>query len=151
MAYKKQRVPKVLSNGRSAPKHPQHVRITHEIIRSKKFRNLKGNSVKVLLYLCSKHNGFNNRKIACSCDDLAKDMRMSKSTALSCLEQLEHSGFIQCIKKGYFTKRKASEWEITFLSSEGYEPTHLWKDPDQRPNRPNLSPVKKDHFQEILS
>lgn len=141
----------MLPNGRSAFKFPQHVRIPYDLIRSRKFRNLKGSSVKILLYLCTKHTGFNNRKIGCSCDELAKALGMSKATALAGLEELKKDGFIQCIKKGYFTGRKASEWEITFLSSEGYMPTNTWKDPDQRPSRPHLTPVKRDHFEQVLT
>lgn len=119
------------------------------MLRHKNFRKLSGSSVKVLLELCSRHNGYNNRKIVCSYEELANPLGLGKATVSNALKQLKAAGFIVCTKKGYFTGRQASVWEITFLPSEGYEPTHLWKDPAQRPCRSHLAPIKLDLIQEV--
>lgn len=144
---------KVLANGRSAPKGERWTRLTYDMLTSPKFRKLSGSTVKILLELCARHDGFNNRHITCSYKQLADTLGMSKSTVSAGLERLINDGFIVCTSLGYFVGRRASTWEITFLKSEGYEPTHLWKPPEQRPlvNRPNFSPIKQDLIQETIS
>jgi hypothetical protein len=140
---------RVLPNGRSAPKKERGVYLRYEMLKHPKFHKLSGSAVKVLLELCTWHNGFNNRKISCSCAQLAEALHLGKATVLKALSDLEDAEFIVCVKRGYFTGRQASVWEVTFLRSEGYQPTDLWKDPEQRPNRPNFAPIKKDLIQEI--
>lgn len=144
---------KALPNGRSAPKKERGVYLTHEMMTSKPFRKLSGSAIKVLLEISARHNGFNNRKIVCSYKQLADNLGLGKTTVSDALKELQELGFIVCTKLGYFTGRQASTWEITFLKSEGYEPTHLWKPAEQRPviHRPNLSHIPQDLIQEIIS
>lgn len=139
------------ATGRSQPKQPQHLWLTYEMLKHKKFRQLSGSAVKVLLEISSRHNGFNNRKISCAYSELSKPLKLGKATIKRALMELMDKGFIVLVSKGYFTGRKASEWEITFLRSEGYEATHMWKDPEQRPQRPNLAPVKRTSIGETLT
>lgn len=150
---KRSKSTKVLANGRSVPKGERWIGLTYEVLTSKKFRQLPGSALKILLEICSRHNGYNNRHIVCSYKQLADTLGMSKSTVSAGLERLITDGFIVCTSLGYFVGRRASTWEITFLRSEGYEPTHLWKPPEQRPlvHRPNLSPIKQDLMQETIS
>ncbi len=148
---KQRRRTRVLQNGRDAPKARRGVYLPHDMLTHKNFRKLNGSSVKVLLELCAWHSGFNNRKISCSYGQLAKPLGLGRATVKAALDELQKYEFIVCINKGYFIGRKASIWEITFLRSEGYEPTDLWKDPEQRPRRPHLEPVKMDLIQEVMN
>ncbi len=138
-----------MPNGRSASKKERGVYLRLDMLKHQKFQKLSGSAVKVLLELCTWHNGFNNRKIVCSYTQLSVPLSLGRATVKKALDELQKQRFIVCTKKGYFTGRQASVWEITFLRSEGYQPTDLWKDPEQRPRRPNLAPIKKDLIQEI--
>lgn len=138
------------NKGRESRKYPQHLRLPSEMLQHEKFRTLSSSAVKVLLEICTRHNGFNNRKIVCSYNQLAKPLKLGKATIKKASDQLIEHGFLKITKKGYYTGRRATEWEITFLPSEGYEPTHMWKDPEQRPKRSNLEPIKQDAIQEAM-
>ena len=138
------------AKGRETRKKAQRLILLHNMLKHKKFRSLSGSAVKVLLEICTRHTGFNNRKIACSYSQLAKPLGIGKATVKKALDELIEKGFLEIVVKGYYTGRRATEWEITFLPSEGYEPTNMWKDPDQRPNRPNLNSLKLDSVQEVI-
>ena len=131
-------------------KESQVLVLHYEMLKHAKFRKLSGSAVKVLIGLCVKHSGFNNRKIVCSHSDLVNSLGLGKATINKALKDLIETGFIQIVKKGYFTGRMATEWEITFLRSEVYSPTEIWKDPEQRPQRPHLAKVKRDPIQQVV-
>lgn len=97
------------------------------MLSSPNFLALKPASIKVLLEIARRHTGFNNGRIGASYDDLAKTLHMGKTTVFRACEELEYYGFIKLRKRGQFLGRKANEWEVTFLQSEGYHPEHEWK------------------------
>ena len=115
------------AKGRSKYNGEQHLKLTHHMMNHPNFRALKGNAVKVLLALCAKHNGFNNGRIFMSYDDMADQLYIGKTTAHRVCEELEYYGFIKMTRRSTFLGRRATEWEITFLKSEGYHPSHDWK------------------------
>ncbi len=141
---------KLRSNGRSPSKSEQRLILTYEMLKHKNFRCLSSSSVKVLLELGSKHTGFNNGQIACSCEQLATALHSFKSTAARSLKELQTRGFIVCTRRGYFTNRQASLWEITFLFAEGYIQTNLWKDDPKPGVRPHRRKIQKDTFNELM-
>ena len=142
---------KFLANGRSERKRPRFLTLPREMLISPQFCNLSPSSIKVLIGLCCRHTGFNNRRINFSQDDLKDMLHLGKATVSKALKELENKGFIVCTKKGYFTGRVASSYEITFITSEGYEPTNLWKN-SQNPapeSRKNLTKIKEDFLSEM--
>lgn len=149
MSKRKRRRPN--ATGRSQQNHPQFLQLPYEMLQHKKFKNLSGSAIKVLLEISIRHSGFNNRKITCSYSELEKPLKLGRATVSRALKELMETGFIVLVRKGYFTGRRASVWEITFIRSEGYEPTHMWKDPAQRPHRPYLEPIKRNVIEETFS
>lgn len=59
------------------------------MMTSKQFRKLSGSAVKVLLDICTWHNGFNNRKIVCSYKQLADNLGLGKTTISDALKELK--------------------------------------------------------------
>ena len=108
------------AKGRSRYDDSQFLMVTHKMLQSPQFRSLNGNDVRVLLEICSRHNGYNNGRIGVGFEDLATTLMMSKSTVQRSLINLQNSKFLKLRKKGKFLGRIASEWEVTFLKSEGY-------------------------------
>ena len=113
-------------NGRSKYDDSQHLRIPHSVLGSPQFRSLNGNDVRVLMEICYRHNGYNNGHIGAGQKHLADTLMIGKSTAQRSLNRLQEMKFIRLRKKGMFQGRIASEWEVTFLKSEGYNPTNEW-------------------------
>ncbi|MAS87838.1 MAG: helix-turn-helix domain-containing protein [Micavibrio sp.] len=132
------------AKGRQAYSSEQFVKLKYGMIKHPNFMALKGASIKVLLYLCTKHTGFNNGKITASYDEIAKDLKMGKATALRACEELQYFGFLKLKKKGTFLGRKASDWELTFVHSEGYEPTHDWKEAKTQKRKRARKPFVED-------
>lgn len=142
----------VNSKGREKYSPEQFIGLSYKMIRHPNFCALNGASLKVLLALCQKHTGFNNGKIGMSYDELAVTLHMGKTTAHRACQELEYYGFIKMRKKGRFYGRKATEWEITFLKSEGYHPSHDWKEiktrRNARPKRRKATPLIEQIIEE---
>ncbi len=136
----------ITPKGRSQNPEGQYLKLNHSLLNHDNFHALNGNAIKVLLEVASKHNGYNNGKIAASSQCLANTLGMSKSTVHTALRNLEYFGFVKLIKRGYFTGRRASEWEITFLRSEGSNPTNEWK-----LSKPRLKPRKRTKKESLFS
>lgn len=134
---------RVRSDGRSVKNDEQRLVMTYEMLRHERFRKLKGSSVKVLIELGTRHTGFNNGKIGCSYDELAKTLKIGKTTISNAIKELERNGFLVVTARGHFNDPRASEFELTFLFSKVTPTRHLWKDPDQRPKERNYRPNKK--------
>ncbi len=96
---KKKRPRRTLPNGHSAPKGERGTYLPYEMITSKQFRKLSGSATKVLLELCTWHNGFNNGKIVCSYKQLADNLGLGKTTigvgVICLLTHPEKSGFVK--------------------------------------------------------
>lgn len=136
--------------GRSKWDGEQHLRLPYGMLRHPNFLALSGSALKVLLFMVTKHNGFNNGKIALSYDDMAEALHIGKATALRACEDLEYYGFIRLKKAGHFYGRKASEWEITFVQSEGIQPTYGWKDAKPRLRARKVKRSAKTAIDEIV-
>lgn len=138
------------AKGRSSGQGEQYLRLPYHMINHPNFRALGGSCVKVLLALCAKHNGYNNGRIFMSLDDMQNQLYMGKATAKRACEDLAYYGFIKLKKCGNFYGRKAHEWEITFLKSEGYNPTHEWKHEKKRLRQKKKRPKKIDFIEEAI-
>ena len=130
----------VNATGRAKYDGQQYLLLPYKLLRSPQFRGLNGNEVRVLIELASRHNGFNNGKIAVGMTDLAQMLHMSKSTVQRALEGLQMFGFIKCRKPGQFMGRLASEWEVTFLKSDGLKPSNEWSQKKARNHKRKKKP-----------
>lgn len=137
--------------GRSLYPTAQFVGLGYEMLNHENFRALSGASVKVLLLLATKHGGFNNGRLGLSYDQMASNLNMGKSTAYKACEELQYYGFIKLRKLGQFHGRLASEWEITFIRSEGYQPTHDWKQVKPRRNRRSSRSKPPSPIEEVIN
>ncbi len=126
------------TKGRSLYDSSQHLRLYYKMLESPQFRSLKGNDIRVLLEIAIRHHGFYNGHIGAGMTDLAKVLKMSKSTVQRCLENLQRTKFIIRRKRGRFQGRIASEWEVTFLSVDAKSPTNEWGQAKALPNKRKL-------------
>lgn len=123
MSYKKM---KMGNNGRSLESTERHLRIPHKVINHPNFKLLNGNSVKILIFICSFNYGTNNGKISVSYAQITSALHIGRAAIKSALDELQAARFLELKKKGVFTGRKATEWKVTFLSIEGLGPTNEW-------------------------
>ncbi len=135
------------AKGRSLYDGSQYLSLGYNMLSSPNFLALNPAAVKVLVEIGRRHTGFNNGHIGASYDDMAKRLHMSKATVFRACEDLEYYGFIKLRKRGQFWGRKANEWEVTFIQSEGYHPTHDWKEAKprlrKRPARSKIDPINE--------
>ncbi len=103
------------------------VKLTYPLIESEAWRWLRPISQSVYIELRRRFNGSNNGKISFSLDEGARILRASKTTIQKALVELEEHGFIKLVKKGYFTRRMASEYALTDEQLDGYPPTREWR------------------------
>ena len=103
------------------------VKLTYPLIESQAWRWLRPISQSVYIELRRRFNGSNNGKISFSLAEGARILRASKSSIQKALVELEEHGFIKLIKKGYFTKRMASEYALTDEQLDGHPPTREWR------------------------
>lgn len=143
---KKRRSKNINAKGRSVYDGQQYLLLPYKLIKSSQFRGLNGNEVRVLLEICSRHTGFNNGRIGAGMTDLSNVLLMSKSTVNKALLGLQAFKLIKRIKKGRFHGRVASEWEVTFLKSENYQPTNEWA---QQKSRKKKRKNKKSLAEEL--
>ena len=111
------------------------VKLSYPLIESEAWRWLRPISKAVYIELRRRYNGLNNGKISLSLSEAAHILKASKSTISKALNQLETHGFIKLIKKGYFTRRMASEYALTDEQLDGYPPTREWR--QWQPTKPN--------------
>ena len=103
------------------------VKLTYPLLESEAWRWLRPISQSVYIELRRRFNGSNNGRISLSLAEAAQILKASKSSISTALKQLETHGFIKLIKKGYFTKRMASEYALTDEQLDGYPPTREWR------------------------
>ena len=101
------------------------------------FRALSGESVKLLLFICMRHNGQNNGNIPCSVREAAAALNLNPNTVSKKFHQLVEHGFLVVVNKGAFSvkNRQATLWRITFYPSIGGQPATRdytrWKAPEK--------------------
>lgn len=101
------------------------IMVEHLMMDSPAFQDLSGEAVKVLLFLCKKHNGENNGAIGFTVREAAKVTgTKNNNTGGKRLQELADHGFIVSTFKGAYNikDRKASLWRITFLPAPGGQP-----------------------------
>ena len=103
------------------------VKLTYPLLESEAWRWLRPISQAVYIELRRRFNGSNNGKISFSLAEGARILRASKSSIQTALVELEEHGFIKLVKKGYFTRRMASEYALTDEQLDGYPPTREWR------------------------
>ena len=103
------------------------VKLTYPLLESEAWRWLRPISKAVYIELKRRYNGLNNGKISLSLAEGARILRASKSSIQKALVELEEHGFIRLVKKGYFTRRMASEYALTDEQLDGYPPTREWR------------------------
>ena len=111
------------------------VKLTYPLIESEAWRWLRPISQSVYIELRRRFNGSNNGKISLSLSEAAHILKASKSSISAALKQLETHGFIKLVKKGYFTRRMASEYALTDERLDGYPPTREWR--QWQPTKPH--------------
>ncbi len=118
---------KPLPNGRTPYDRSQYLKLPHGVMKHPNFRMLRGNSVKVLLELALLHNGHNNGRLGGSYTMLQTNLKIGRKAISDALKELQEAKFIINHKKGIFTTRMASEFEITFLPSpDSPHPSNVW-------------------------
>lgn len=122
MSYKKM---KVLSNGRSEITE-RYLKLPHNVMNHENFLLLNGNSLKILIMICSINNGRNNGKLAVSYAQINSKLHIGRAAIKSGLDELQRARFLEIEKKGMFTGRKATEWRVTFLPKDGLPPSNEW-------------------------
>lgn len=141
---------RTLANGRSAPRVDQYLRLTYKMLESPNFRCLSGSAVKVLFEIALHHNGYNNGKIVMSVTQLQDALRLGRQTITNALLELQACQFIVARKKGVFTGRQASEWEVTFLSTDGIPASNAWgQAPTLRKRRRRVQPKTSNHLEDL--
>ena len=103
------------------------VKLTYPLLESEAWRWLRPISQSVYIELRRRFNGSNNGKISFSLGEGARILRASKSSIQTAIVELEEHGFIKLVKKGYFTKRMASEYALTDEQLDGHPPTREWR------------------------
>jgi DNA-binding transcriptional MocR family regulator len=116
---------KVGKDGRNS--EHQYWNLPYSMMQSPAYRLLSGSALKVLHELRGRFNGYNNGRIFLSYEDAASQLAMSKSTVKRAFDELQVVGFIVLKRQGVWHGRKASEWRVTFESTEGQTATHDWK------------------------
>lgn len=94
--------------------------LPHRLINSIAWRQLSGRAVKVLLLLQSRHNGFNNSRIAFAIHDIGRALgnQNHKSNSRAVAELIE-LGFLECMSDANRHHSKAREYRLTYISAGG--------------------------------
>ena len=103
------------------------VKLIYPLLESDAWRWLRPISQSVYIELRRRFNGSNNGRISFSLAEGARILRASKSSIQKALVELEEHGFIKLVKKGYFTRRMASEYALTDEQLDGHPPTREWR------------------------
>lgn len=151
MSKQRRRKNNINAKGRSKYDESQYLRLTYNMIKSAQFRSLGGNDVRVLLEIASRHHGYNNGRIGAGLVDLADVLMMGKSTVQNSLKNLQKTKFIKLRKPGKFQGRIASEWEVTFLTSEGLPASNEWGQAKSLPykRKPKPKALLQEIYEEI--
>lgn len=117
-----------LPNGRNKDEG-QYMLLPYALVQHPNWRRLRPASVKLLIELRSRYNGFNNGRLHISLEEGAKLLGMSKSTVQRAFQQLERHGLITMTKRGHWYSRRATEWAVTFERTEDKLASRLYQKP----------------------
>jgi hypothetical protein len=121
--------------------------LPHCVLTSEAFRTAEPRAIKVLLALCSKHNGFNNGAIGLGFRELAEIIDSQNHKANSrALCQLIERGLVELARDYPRGQRLAREYRLTFVPTGATPATNdylHWKQGDagsrrQPPGRGNI-------------
>jgi hypothetical protein len=101
----------------------RYITFEFHMLQSAAFHELSGLEVKLLVFLCMKHNGSNNGQIACAVREAAGFLGCTPNTAARCFKGLQARGFAVMVERGAFSvkDRKATLWRLTMYPSLGGE------------------------------
>lgn len=133
---------KMSEKSRSLIAVDRFLKLPHNVINHPNFELLNGNSLKILIYICSLHNGQNNGKLAASYAQMEATLHIGRGAIKSALDELQAAQFLELKKKGVFTGRKATEWRVTFLKADGLPPTNEWGSAPLIKEHRRKSPIK---------
>ena len=115
---------------RARGKFERFVALRYWLLKSPAWRSLPANARAIYVEIAACYNGSNNGGISYSVRQAAEALHISKPTACRMLRLLQDRGFIQCTKRGAFSRktvREASEWCLTEYHSN-YPVAHATKD-----------------------
>lgn len=78
--------------------------LPHNLTNARKFNDLSGNAVKLLIQLASQYNGKNNGDLSASFKDMGLKGWKSSNTLNKALKELLEFGFIVKTRQGHFPK-----------------------------------------------
>ncbi len=122
---------KVNKKGRA--KHEQFIRLHRGVTDSVAWKNLSCEAIALLLFIWTRHNGFNNGEISCSHRDARNALRIGNDRVSRAFRELQDKGFLVCRFKGHFDIKvmaghgRASEWEITAEAYDANLPSRLYR------------------------
>ena len=131
----------------------RYVALDFQMLRSEAWRSLDCVARAAYLAIKSRYAGANNGRIPYSLLELARELNVSKATALRAVRELQEKGFVTIAKRGGFNVkvrekgvRAATEWRLTEHScnATGRLPTNeflTWRAPKNQsavsPENPN--------------
>lgn len=99
-------------------KTERYIRIPHGVYRTKAFKALSANAVRLLLDVWARYNGSNNGWISYAVRE-ADEIGLSKDAASRAFAELREKGFLRVRREGAFhVKRLARTWELTMLPTD---------------------------------
>ena len=105
----------------------QYAKMPYPMLKSKAWRSLSGNAMKVYCELHCRFWGTNNGEITLSFGEAAELLGIGKATVQRALEELVEKGFIERTRRGHFYGRRASTYRLT-KERTGTEPaTRDWE------------------------
>lgn len=103
-------------------KEARHVRLYHSMLKTLAWKSLTGNARAIYVDIASRYGGpgSNNGRIPYSVRDVAKSLKIGKSTAAKAIQLLQDRGFIVEVTKGAFSRKvkHATEWRLTEFSCD---------------------------------
>lgn len=129
-AGRRNKVRKVLPNGRNETSQTRFVRLPHPLLFSPAYRALSPNARSLLVELVSIYNGRNNGSIYLSVRDAAHRLGVSDTDAASnAFDELQVLGFIAMTRNSFFdvkaaTASRARTWRLTWEPCDKVGATH---------------------------
>jgi DNA-binding transcriptional MocR family regulator len=94
-------------------KEGQYVPLPYAQLKSKAWRDLSGNAVRLWLELHTRFNGGNNGRLILSFAEAGETLGMGKATVQRAYDELVAHGFLALEAEGNWYHRRAHEWRLT--------------------------------------